>query len=360
MSRPMTISEFESMFLSLSSDQRAYVPLLWRGPVGIGKTASFKRLAQQRSLTFAPLEFAHCAEEDAGGIPVRDEQTGQVVRLPIGPIRLASQQPSLLFLDEVSRANEVKQGALLTLINERRAGDFALHPSTIVALAANGTSSTGAFKLIGAMMNRIVIVDALPSLEEVYAYLRTLGGDADPFEVALRDMAIDWAATAERTPQLVQIEPPPGVEENGEQHPSPRMCEKAVRGMAKLQMDGMPVSVLRRFLEGAVSAPVSNAYFAVRSLRDNLPTAKEICDDPKGAKLPSTIETAVAAMALVEQAGLRDHDAAWIYANRMKQDDIRVALGKRLTSKIKAVSPEAIKARIGLVASQATAVRSAM
>lgn len=356
----MKIAEFESMFMSLASDQRAYVPLLWRGPVGIGKTQTFRRLAGLRSLAFAPLEFAHCAEEDAGGIPVRDEATGQVVRLPIGPIRIASQQPSLLFLDEVSRANEVKQGALLTLINERRAGDFMLHPDTIVALAANGTSSTGAFKLIGAMMNRIVIVDALPSLEEVCNYLRNLGGDGDTFDVALRDMAIDWAATAERTPNLIAIEPPPGVEENGEQHPSPRMCEKAVRGMAKLQLDGMPMSVLRAFLAGAVSPTVANAYFAVRLLRDNLPTAKEICDDPKGAKLPAGIEQAVAAMALVEQAGLRDPDAAWVYANRLKQEDIRVALGKRLTSKVPAKSAEAIKARIGLVASQATAVRSAM
>lgn len=356
----MTISEFEQLFISLARNPDAYVPLLWRGPPGIGKTAVFRRAASALGLAFAPLEFAHCAEEDAGGIPVRDTVTGQVTRLPIGPIRTASEKPTLLFLDEVSRASEIKQGALLTIINERRAGDFKLHDGSIVALAANGTESTGAFRLIDAMMNRIVVVDALPTLEEVYVYLRGLGSDKNAYDLALRDMAIDWAATAERTPQLIQIEPPLGAADSGEQWPSPRMCEKAVRGLAQLELSGVSLQSQKVFLSGAVSAPVANAYFAVRVLRDNLPTAAEIAADPKGAKLPTTIETAVAVMALVEQAGMRDPDAAWIYATRLKQEDIRVALGKRLTGKVAAKTAEGVKARLGLIASQAAAVRSAL
>lgn len=356
--KALSIAEFEQLFCTLASEKRAYVPVLWRGPPGIGKTMSMGRCAKMLGLTLAPLEFAHCAEEDAGGIPVRDAVTGQVVRLPIGPIRTASTTASLLFLDEVSRANEVKQGALLTLINERRAGDFALHPDTVVVLAANGTDSVGAFKLIDAMMNRIVIIDALPTTEEVCDYLRALGGDEDVFAVALRDMAIDWAATAERTPQLIQIVPAPGTVDNGEQWPSPRMCEKAVRGLAALTAAGASFRAQRAFLSGAVSEAVATAYFAVRSLRDNLPTAAEIAADPKKAKLPGTIDTAVAVMALVEQAGLRDHDAAWVYADRITQfEDIRVALGKRLTANVKATSKEAIKARVHMLSSQVQAVR---
>lgn len=356
----MTIAEFEQVFMSLASDLRSYVPVLWRGPIGVGKTATVGRLAHALGRRLAPLEFAHCAEEDAGGIPVRDAVTGQVVRLPIGPLRTASEEPTLLFLDEVSRANEVKQGALLTLINERRAGDFTLHKDTIVALAANGTDAVGAFKLIDALNNRVITLDAQPSLEEVFVYLRSLGGDKDPFDIALRDMAIDWAATAERTPSLVQIEPPPGAAETGEQHPSPRMCEKACRALAKMQLDGLSPLLQRRVLAGAVSDVVANAYFAVRLLRDNLPSAKEICDDPKKAKLPMSIETAAAAMALIEQAGLRSPDAAWVYASRLKQDDIRVAVSKRLTARVAAHSREAIEARVSLMASSASAVRSAM
>lgn len=360
--KALTIAEFEQLFVTLASNRQAYVPILWRAPPGIGKTQTYGRISAAMSLELAPLEFAHCAEEDAGGIPVRDAASGQVVRLPIGPIARASARACLLFLDEVSRANEIKQGALLTLINERRAGDFALHPQTIVALAANGTDSTGAFKLIDAMQNRIVIIDALPSVEEVCDYLRGLGEAAsesqDPYAVALRDMAIDWAATAERTPQLIQIVPSPGTVDNGEQWPSPRMCEKAVRALAQLQLAGAPLRVQHTVLSGAVSEPVANAYFAVRSLRDSLPTAAEICADPKKAKVPTTIETAVAVMALVEQAGMRQPDAAWIYAQRIKFDDISVALGKRLTARVPATSKEAKAARVEMLKSQITAVRT--
>lgn len=366
MATKLSIAEFEQLFLSMARNRRAYTPLMWRGPPGTGKSQTMRRLAQALSLTLAPLEFAHCAEEDAGGIPVRDAVSGQVTRLPIGPIHTASTRPSLLFLDEVSRANEVKQGALLTLINERRAGDFMLHPESIVSLAANGTDSTGAFKLIDTMMNRIVIVDALPTLEEVYSYQRALGSveqGASEYDVALRDMGIDWAATAERTPNMIQIEPPPGAIDNGEQWPSPRMCEKAILGLAQMNLEGIAPKIQKIWLSGAVSPVVANAYFAVRALRDNLPTAKMICDDPKNAKLPGTVETAVAVMALVEQAGQRNHDAAWIYANRIKGnqlDDIRVALAKRLTAKVPAKSKEALDARVHMIASQAGAVRSAL
>lgn len=359
----LSITEFEQLFLSLAKNRRAYRPMAWRGPGGIGKTETFGRIAKTLTLTPAPLEFAHCAEEDAGGIPVRDTVTGQVTRLPIGPIRIASEQPALLFLDEVSRANEVKQGALLTLINERRAGDFRLHPETIVALAFNGTENVGAFKLIDVLANRITVIDALPTLEEVCNYLRALGDpeSEDPYEVQLRDMGIDWAATAERVPQLIQITPAPGTIDNGDQYPSPRACVGVVKGQAQLLIEGMSYRQQHAKMAGDVSPAVANAYFAVRALRDNLPTAVEIAAEPEKAKLPGTIDTAVAVMALVEQAGMRDADAAWVYADRITQfEDIRVALGKRLTMKVKATTSKGIQSRLRMLSSQAKAVRGAI
>lgn len=356
----INIAQFESMFISLAKNPRAYRPQLWRGPPGIGKTATFARIARTLGLTLAPLEFAHCAEEEGAGIPVRDEKTGQVVRLPLGPLLLAQQQPCLLFFDEVSRANEVKQGSLLTLVNERRAGDFRLHPQTVVALAANGTESNGAFKLIDALANRVAIIDAMPNNEEVCNYLRTLGDpQGDAYDVALHDAALDWAATSERTPNMIQIEPPPGQIENGEQYPSPRQCENVCATMAQLTIDKMPVRLLHAQVAGLVSGPVAMAYFAVRALRDHLPTVAEICRDPKTALLPATIEAAAAAMALVEQAAARNPEAGWVYAERFQQEDIRVALGKRMTGTVRADTKAARDARGALVSSQVKAVRAA-
>ena len=382
-----------SNYVSLSLERAAALTLdawesdphtapLWLGDPGIGKTHKISELryslagmlaprlhemyptvgfmvpgqTQQgiglvpREWAFAPLEVAHGADEDIGGIPVRDAQSGAVVRLPIGPLRACSRDvgPGVLFLDEISRAGAQKQGCCLTITNEGRAGDFYLNIGSRVCLAANGVEQSGTHTIIDALLNRCLVIEIEPSADEFREYLRTRVGAPSS---SLRELAIDFAATSEKAPDLIQLKMPPGATESGQLWASPRAIEKAIKVFDVALARGRSGELLHASLAGLIGKEAAGVYMNVRRVRERLPSPKDIEANPTGALVPKAddAEANVGTLGLVNIVAHRNPDAAWLYAGRLQNRECGTALAKGLLRYVPK-DPNAVKTKFKLMA----------
>jgi len=329
------------------------------GPPGIGKTEAMYTLSTEQVLStagesirrqLACLEVAHGADEDTGGIPVRDPATGQVIRLPIGPLRLWSERPTLLLLDEVSRAQTQRQGTLLTITQEGRAGDFVKHADSRCVLAANGTDSAGAHQIIDTLINRCPVVEVHGDAGEVREYLRTrVGGPGS----SLNMLAVDYAATAERAGNLIQCEPPAGAAETGAPWASPRAIVKALKLFDSALRANLTGDTLFAALAGMIGKEVAGAWLAIRKVRDRVPTADEIERQPLLAKVPDVgdVDAHVGLLGVVAMVGAGKPgaaDSAWLYTSRIQSNDFRAATTRQIL-KYAPVTKDGLAARSKLL-----------
>lgn len=324
------------------SDPRT--PPLVLGPPGIGKTEAVKDLCVgvrgqngqllpgQVDRVLCPLEIGHCADEDVAGIPVRDATTGAVLRLPIGPLRVASERPAVFFGDEVSRAGPQKQGTLLTVANEGRAGDFVLHADTRCVFAANGIESAGSHQIIDTLINRCPTIEVRGDPEEVREYMRNrVGAPGSPLNM----LAIDYAATSTRAGHLIQCEPPAGAAESGAPWASPRAIVKALKLFCAGLEAGLTGDVLFATLASLVGKEVAGAWLAIRKVRDRVPSADEIEKNPLQAKVPDAadVDAHVGLLGVVAMVGAGKPtaaDSAWLYTSRIQSNDFRAATTRQI------------------------------
>lgn len=308
----------------------ADVVLHLEGDPGIGKSAIVRALASEMGVPLHTLILSQCAPEDVGGVPVKDGNA--ISRLPIGPIRRCCEAPGILFGDEYSQAPAHIQGASLTLINERFAGDAQLHPGTRIVLASNPVESgSGANDLTPPATNRMHHIRVIPDVSEVQAYFSTLGTEGS----TLRSLAVDYMATVDNEPRLIALSPPPGAAASGLPWASPRAIERALRLFAAALDAGesdMGKTAIA-CLSGSLGEDAARAYMAIRKVRDRLPSVKQILTDPTSAILPTDSGTRVASLGILAQVAQVDPCAAWAYVGRFNGTDdreVRTVAGKQL------------------------------
>lgn len=319
--RAVNLTEMRALILAALN---ANTPINLIGAPGIGKTEIVGAIAQSMGIPLYSLILSQIDPSDIGGIPV--PTNGAIVRMPIGPIRDAGQVPGILFLDEASQASPAIQGGALTLINERRAGDFRLHPDTRIVLGMNPPdSAANGNELAPPFQNRIIHVEVCPELSEVQAYLFALGAEGS----ALRTLASDYAATLESSPRLLQVDPPSGVASSGQRWASPRMIVRGLTMCAQLDSDSQLFGIA---LSGAIGEESAGAYLAIRKVRDRLPKATDILNDPKNSKVPGPddVDACVASLGVLAEVAQKDVSAGWVWADRMQNPEIQIAAGKTL------------------------------
>lgn len=321
----MRAANLAEMVTLIKAALQANTPINLIGHPGIGKTEIVGSIARDMGVPLYTLILSQIDPSDIGGIPVPVD--GAIVRMPIGPIRDAGRAPGILFLDEASQASPAIQGGALTLINERRAGDFTLHPDTRIVLGMNpADSAASGNELAPPFQNRIIHVDVRPELAEVQTYLFGLGTEGSP----LRALASDYAATLESSPQLLQVDPPQGVASSGQRWASPRMIVRGLTMCAHLDPESQLFGIA---LSGAIGEEPAGAYLAIRKVRDRLPKASDILADPKNSLVPGEldVDACVASLGVLAQVAMKDPSAGWVWADRMQNPEIQIAAGKTLS-----------------------------
>ncbi len=313
------------------------------GPPGIGKTAIMALAAKlwgnflsERDKRPVPVSFkqvsmATATNEDVT-VPVR-EADGSVRHVPVGGFREATERPTVLFLDEKNRCGQSTQNAMLCLEQSRIVGDFAFHPDTRIAGAQNDADEEGgegASETLPALADREVWIYVKATFAGVFDYLTKCVGEEGS---TLRELAVDYAFSADRSRQLVSFEATPGVLKRA----SPRAIENGLAVYdAEINSPGGNADFAFALLAGAIGEETAGAFLAIRKVRKDLPSADEIEKNPKGAKLPKDVDVALAAMGLLGVVGTRSPDAAWIYLDRLKEyAEVQTAACKALTRTIR-------------------------
>lgn len=302
--------------------------ILFIGDPGVGKTSIVRAVGKELGLPVGELLGSTLDPTDVGGLPVKhtDAHGSAVVeRIPLKVIRDACNQAMILFLDELASAAAAVQAAFLRLILDHVAGDSVLHPDTIVVAATNPPEQTpGGFDLTAPIMGRVAVVKFRPDDSEVIEYLRALGNSEsdDPKERALSDEAAIFAAIADQTPELLQIDIPKHAVQGGAPWASPRQCEAMLKlraAGAAIGMDPMHPAIFN-LMAGSIGTRAATVYNGVLRMITELPSVEDIVSNPAGAMLPTEPARQIAALGLMPRIGKKNLHAAYIYAARMKRE----------------------------------------
>ncbi len=296
------------------------------GDPGVGKSAICYKASEEMGLPLFVLLGSTLDPTDIGGLPMRAPEGNRVLRLPLDEIYQCSERPGILFLDEISAAPGPVQAAMLRLILERKAGSITLHPETRVVAACNPPEQAPAgFELSAPLMGRMAVVNFRPDDDEVIDFLRTLGSDdenATPMEKAIRDEAQLFAAVANATPELLQIEIPKVCVNGGQPWASPRSCERMIRARAAATVAGIdPLSdAVFALTAGSMGQRAAITYSGVIKMITELPSVDEIIADPEKCLCPTDKSKQVAALGLMPRLAQRNLWAAYVYASRLKPE----------------------------------------
>lgn len=106
------------------------------GPHGEGKTSRVIQLARKLDKPLVRLLLSTKLPEDSGGYPRPDDQQGVMRFLPIAALRMLTERPGILLLDELDKPRPEVLGTVLSLLTERQVTEeLRLHPRTHIICA---------------------------------------------------------------------------------------------------------------------------------------------------------------------------------------------------------------------------------
>lgn len=299
------------------------MPLLIEGEPGIAKTARVKQTAKSLD---AHLEIIYAAQhppEDFSGalIPTGNGGANQICPLP-QVRKLVVEKSGILFLDEVNGAPPATQGALMSLIHERRAGDADIPGRVRILAAANPEEiATGGFRLAPALANRFIhITDPGPTGREWTAWL--MGSSASRLQQSLNQIEkviiADWpdiypevqglfSGFIERFPDLMHKRPDSSDEQSGKAWPSHRTWDYATRVCAAARIMEKNDTIRDALIEACVG-PGAAQSLAVYQREANIPKPLDVLNGkwkPDPHRLDIILAAYTAAIAYVRQRPTR-------------------------------------------------------
>lgn len=308
----LSLAEARNAILALGATNT----IILRGQPGIGKSWILKDLA--RALPDYIPAYIDCADLSLGDIamPIIDREQRVTRFAPNERFKIYAGQtrPVILMLDEVTKpATDEILNMLLPLMLERRLGDVALPPGSIVFGTGNLDTDGVNDRFPSHAYNRVTMLDVRnPSAEEWIAWGIENG------------IAAEVLAFAREYEQIFQRYDDPAAKDNPyifnplrgniRSFCSPRSLQKASHIIAQRDVLGTAV---RPLLCGTVGESAAAQLEAFVLMADSMPRVVAIEADPKATKLPETVGAYfLCAMMLATRANADNLDAFVTYVQR--------------------------------------------
>lgn len=179
----MNIIEAKTLTNTLFTDNRTkHIPVCWVGGSGLGKTTQAKQLAKELKL---PLVYLTVRTDDALGINLIKD--GALHHIPHTKLASVFKKPSLIYIDELNRADRYARAQVMELLGERTIGGEPVHPDTVVVVTVNPESEAyEVTELDQALKTRVVPIPVSfdVALSKEYARERGLTGMYSYLEAA--------------------------------------------------------------------------------------------------------------------------------------------------------------------------------
>lgn len=172
-----------SMFMALKVSEVSGIPVLFMSNPGLGKTTSVEIFAKLRGMDVVTLRGNSESPETIHGF----EALGNFVPEAGKAVVAAHTRPSwmnrvlenskkgirtLLFLDELTTANEYVQAALLQLIFGRQCGVEELPKDCLIVAAGNYMNNlTSSMTMLSPVLNRFMIYNITPEVGDLATFL---------------------------------------------------------------------------------------------------------------------------------------------------------------------------------------------
>lgn len=165
---------------------KAKLPILIRGPHGIGKSEVVRQFAEQIGMKVVEQRASQLTEGDTLGIP---DINGMEMKSAEGNRRKnasyfrafewlaeACIEPRVLFFDEIDRAVPEVRQSLMQLTDSRRLANHVLHEGTLIFAAINGSDNNISYDVKDfdpAEFSRWTVFDLVLSVDEWASYARS-------------------------------------------------------------------------------------------------------------------------------------------------------------------------------------------
>lgn len=252
------------------------------GAHGRGKTSVVAQYAEENGYDLVTVILSQLTPEDMIGIPVvRSVDGNQVTEYTVPDWLLRCADPTrktILFLDELTNADDDTFAAILSLLSERKTKDVGLADTTVIVCAFNPPEiAPNARVLAPAVRDRLCVIPILDDEADYLAHYETVGMDmlVDAIK-AMPDFVTDYADQTRSC----------AYENAGYTW---RSLEKSYLLFAHANENGYPREITKAMLCG-FGGPVQGAALAenlaVAAKRDTLArkVAKAIEDNPSDVR----------------------------------------------------------------------------
>ena len=309
----VTLAEVENLIATTGNKVTVHM----KGNPGIGKSSVLKALAQ-RFPTHDSV-YIDCADIDLGDIamPVINHEQKSTAFYPNERFKLHTGRPSIIMLDEITKASEPVKNMLLPIMQERRLGNVDLHPDSIVFSTGNLTTDVVGDHMKAHVKNRVTqVVVSPPSAEEWTPW--AIDNNVAPEIIAWVSQFPHCMAsyTDESQKENMYIYHPNRQQDAFCSARSLAQSSPLVEHREKLGMNATMAGLAGTIGESA--ARDMSAYF---SLADSLPTRESVYTSPTLATIPNA-PSAQVILVMRELASLEPKNVdAWVtYMQRLPME----------------------------------------
>ena len=286
-------SEAASMLNSCINKRR---PMIIWGDFGVGKSDVARQVAASRGMKLYDVRGSLIDAVDLRGCPYVDNG---VTRWGVPSFLPQVDEPALVLLDEMNRAPMMVQNALLSLVLDRRIGEYVLPDSVAVAACCN-MDGAGVSRSPEALDNRFIHCQMVV---DVYDWSKwAMSNGIHPAVVAYNRF---------RTEHLHQVVK--GQKANA----TPRSWSF----VSDMVHEGGPCR--DKLIAGAIGKPIADEFLAFLGIFSNAPNLDAILINPTGAPIPPASEPATlyaVAHGLALRSNAANFDKILVYFDRLPEE----------------------------------------